>query len=98
MLHNLSKIESGKYANFYIKCQDAIISLQTFVAGAVIETDLSVTYQYGVGPGGQVDPATGLPYPGLYQIIFFPFNYGDYTIQVQVAQNIIFGLCLCLIQ
>jgi hypothetical protein len=50
--------------------------------GAIIETDLSVSISYGIGPGGDVDPSTGNPYPGLYQIIFFPFNSGSYILQV----------------
>jgi hypothetical protein len=52
--------------------------------GSNIETDVSVSYSYGVGPGGQVDPDTGAPYPGLYQIIFFPFNDGSFALQARI--------------
>jgi hypothetical protein len=61
-----------------------MLNLQT---GATIEADLSIAISYGLGPGGDVDPSTGVAYPGLYQIIFFPFNSGSYTLQVMINRS-----------
>ena len=49
------------------------------------DTNVGITISYAVGPSGSsTNPAAGLPYYGLYQIVYFPFNEGSFVPEVRL--------------
>jgi hypothetical protein len=49
----------------------------------MVERNVQLTQQYGIGPQGILNPDTGGPYYGLYLTTFFPFVDGIFSVQVE---------------
>ena len=64
-------------------CKTFGIRAQDACGGGEIENSVGITIDYSIGPDGQSTSSfTGLPYFGLYQVTYFPFNDGLVSTQV----------------
>eukprot|EP00960_Hanusia_phi_P018846 554889-Hanusia_phi.AAC.20 len=75
---------SGSEDIVFELCQSVGTDASLPCLGGNQDTNVGITITYAVGPtGSSTNPVTGLPYYGLYQIVYFPFNDGSYSPQVR---------------